>query len=243
MRIVNARVGAVVKAAVTAWPAFIVNVQTLALPVQEPPHVAKVAPDAGVAVSVTVEFSVRLVLQAVAPFPQLIPGPATVPRPLTVTDSGTVDAEPPENEAVTDLAAVIDSEQVGPVPLQAPPQPANVAPDPELAERVTVEFRARFALQAVAPLPHVIPAPVTVPGPLTDTVSGTVEPVPPENVAVTLFEAFMRIVQVVDVPPQGPVQPMKVAPAAGDAFSVTDVSGGKLAEQIVAPLPQLIAPL
>ena len=218
--------------------------QTLALPVHEPPHVANAAPDAGVAVSVTVEPTGRLVLHAVALFPQLTPGPVTVPRPLTVTDSGNVGDEPPVNEAVTDRAAVIESVQLEPDPLQAPPQPANVAPEPGDANRVTVEFRARFALQADAPLPQVMPGPLTLPGPLTETVSGTVAlPVPPENVAVTVFAAFIRIVQVVDVPPHGPVQPVNVEPVAGTALSVTDLFGAKLAEQIVAPLPQLIAPL
>lgn len=243
MRIVSARVGAVVNAAVTDWPAFIVSVQTLARPVHAPPQVANVAPDAGVAVSVTVELTVRFVLQAVPPFPQLIPGPLIVPRPLTVTESGTVVADPPENEAVTDLAADIDSVQVVPVPLQAPPQPVNVAPDPGLAKRVTLEFSATFALHAAAPLPQEIPPPETEPGPLTETVSGTVEPVPPENVALTLFEAFIRMVHVDEVPPQAPLQPRKVAPAAGSAFSVTVLLFANFAAQTFPLLPQLIAPL
>ena len=245
IRIVSARVrvGVVVNAAVTVCAALIVNVQTRALPVQAPPHVANVAPDAGVAVSVTVEFTVMLVLQAVPPLPQLMPGPLIVPRPLTVTDSGTVVGAPPENDAVTDLADDIESVQVVLKPLQAPPQPANVAPDPALAKRLTLEFRATFALQATAPLPQEIPPPETEPGPLTETVSGTVEPVPPENVAVTLFEPFIRIVHVVDVPPQAPLQPRKVAPAAGVALSVTVLLFANFAAQMFPLLPQLIAPL
>jgi hypothetical protein len=244
MRIVSARVaGALANVADTAWPAFIVSVQTLAAPLQAPPHRTNLPPDAGVAVSVAVEFTVRFVLQALAPFPQLIPGPATVPRPLTVTESGTVDTDPPENDAVTDLAALIDRVQVDPVPLQAPPQPANVAPDPGDATSVTLAFSARFALHATAPLPHEIPPPETVPGPLTETVSGAVEPVPPENVAVTFFEPFMRIVHVDAVPPQAPLQPRNVEPAAGSAFSVTVLLFANFAAQMLPLFPQLIAPL
>jgi len=42
------------------------------------------------------------------------------------------------------------------------------------------------------------------------------------------------------VPPQAPVQPMKVAPVPGVASSVTDVFWAKVAVQMLAPPPQLI---
>ena len=67
--------------------------------------------------------------------------------------------------------------------------------------------------------------------------------VPPVNVAVTLFDWFICTVHVVAVPPQAPVQPVKVAPVAGVATSVIDALAVKFEEQMLPPFPQLIAPL
>ena len=66
---------------------------------------------------------------------------------------------------------------------------------------------------------------------------------PPAKVAVTLFDWFISTVQVVARPPQAPVQPVKVAPVAGEAISVTVAFRAKFAEQMTPPLPQLIAPV
>ena len=99
-------------------------------------------------------------------------------------------------------------------------------------------------MQAVAPEPQLIPPPVTVPLPVTETES--VKPVPavaPLKVAVTLLDWVIDTVQVVALPPQAPVQPMKVAPTAGVATSETVAPAAKFAEQMDAPPPQLIAPL
>ena len=134
--------------------------------------------------------------------------------------------------------------QVTTVPAQAPPQPTNVAPVSGEAFSVTVAFAVTFAEQDVEPRPHVIDPPVTLPLPLTETLSRKPAPlVPPEKIAVTLLAWLIRTVQVVAVPPHAPVQPVKVAPVAGVASSVTDALAAKLAEQIVAPRPQEIAPL
>jgi hypothetical protein len=92
----------------------------------------------------------------------------------------------------------------------------------------------------VAPFPQLMPPPLTVPAPATETVSATGGPA--VKVAVTLFEAFIRIVQVVDVPPQAPLQPVNAAPVAGVAVSETVSSATKFAEQTLALLPQLISP-
>jgi hypothetical protein len=229
-----------VKFALTDFAVLIVTVQVGALPVQAPVQPEKDAPAAGVAVSVTAEFVGRFALHAEAPLPQLIPPPLTVPLPVTTTESSTDVAPAPlpvVNDAVTDLAAAICTVQVGVAPLHAPPQPENVAPAAGVAVSVTVAFTDGVVLQVVAPLPQLIPVPVTVPDPKTETVSRKPAPptVPPAKVAVTLFDSFIRTVQVVPDPPQAPVQPVKVAPRAGVATSDTDVPWAKGAEQIVAP--------
>ena len=236
-----------VKFALTDFAVFIVTVQVGALPVQAPVQPEKDAPAAGVAVSVTAEFVGRFALHAEAPLPQLIPPPLTVPLPVTTTESSTDVAPAPlpvVNDAVTDLAAAICTVQVGVAPLHAPPQPENVAPAAGVAVSVTVAFTDGVVLQVVAPLPQLIPVPVTVPDPKTETVSRKPAPptVPPAKVAVTLFDSFIRTVQVVPDPPQAPVQPVNVAPVAGEAISVTVAFRAKFAEQMTPPLPQLIAP-
>src|SRR6478672_5503887 len=144
-----------VKLALTDFAVFIVTVQVGALPVQAPVQPPKDAPAAGVAVSVTAEFVGRFALHPEAPLPQLIPPPLTVPLPVTTTESSTDVVPPPVvNDAVTDLAAVICTVQVGIVPLHAPPQPENVAPAAGVAVSVTVALTAGVVLQVVEPLPQ-----------------------------------------------------------------------------------------
>jgi hypothetical protein len=226
------------KVAVTVFATFIVTVQVVCVPEHPPPHPLNFAPAAGVAVSTTLEFAATVVLHVVAPLPHLIAPPVTVPLPVTETESGNVDV-PPEKAAVTVFALVIEKVQVVTVPLQAPPQPENVAPEAGVAVRVMLPFSVSSAVHVVAPFPQLMPPPVTVPAPLTETVSGKV---PPENVALTLFDALISTVQVVAVPPHAPLQPRKVCPIAGDAVSVTVEFRAKLAEQALPLLPQLIAP-
>jgi hypothetical protein len=98
-------------------------------------------------------------------------------------------------------------------------------------------------VQVVAPPPQLIPPPVTVPFPTTDTLRLKPAAVPPLKVAVTLFDWLIEIVQVVAVPPQAPVQPRNVAPVAAVATSEAVAPTAKFAEQMLAPPPQLIAPL
>jgi hypothetical protein len=232
------------KLAVTLVDAVNVRVQVVLVPEQAPPQPVNFAPVAGVAVRVSVVFGARLALHAVKPLPQEIAPPLTLPLPITVTLIWNEGALPPENVAVTDFAVVIVTVHVD-VPRHAPPQPVNVAPVSGVATSVTTAFRAWFAVHTVEVLPQRIPPPVTVPFPNTLTESATVAPpaaAPPVKVAFTLLETVIDTVHVVAVPPQAPVQPAKVAPVAGVAISVTVVPIAKLAEQMFAPFPQLIAP-
>jgi hypothetical protein len=188
--IVSVPAGAVVKVAETVFAEVIDTVQVNADPVQAPPHEVNDAPAAGVADSVTAEPVGRLALHAPEPFPHWIPPPLTVPLPTTETERSTVGPPPPPvvNVAVTDLAAVIWTVQVGIVPLalQAPPQLTKVAPAAGVAVSVTLEFTAAVALHVVAPFPQLIPCPVTEPGPETETVSK--KPGVGTKVAVTLLD-------------------------------------------------------
>jgi hypothetical protein len=227
-------------AAVTDVAAVIVTVHVAAVPLHAPPQPVNLAPAAGAAVSTTLDPVATSAVQVAPPVPQLIPPPVTLPLPATDTERTTVVGVPPEKDALTLFALLIETVQVVAVPLQAPPQPEKVAPEAGVAVNVTLAPSDWLAVHAVAPLPQLIPPPVTVPGPLTETVSGTF---PLENVALTLFDAFIRTVQVVAVPPHAPLQPVKVAPVAGVAVSVTVLLSAKLAEHAVPPRPQLIAPL
>ena len=225
--------------AVTVSARFSVTAQVVFVPVHAPPHPLNLAPAAGVAVSTMLEFAATFALHVVPPLPHLIPPPVTAPLPVTETESENVDV-PLEKVALRFFALVIERLQVVAVPLQAPPQPVKVAPEAGVAVRLMLALSGSSALHVVAPLPQLMPPPVIVPVPLTETVSGTV---PLKNVALTLFEVLINTVQVVAVPPHAPLQPMKVAPVAGDAVSVTVELRSKLAEQAFPLLPQLIAPL
>jgi hypothetical protein len=218
--------------------------QDVAVPVQAPPQPPNDAPVAGVSVSVAVVPCASVAVQTVAPFPQLIPFPLIRPGPVADTVSANV-LDPPEKEAVTAFAALKVTEQVVAVPVQVPPpQPVKVAPAEGAAVSVTIEFAAWPALeQVVAPAPQLIPPPVTVPLPVTDTVSVKPVPGPVPKVALTSRDSVIETVHVVAVPPQAPVQPVKVEPRAGVATSETVAPSAKPAEQMVAPLPQLIAPV
>jgi hypothetical protein len=234
---------AAVNDAVTVRAEVMVTVQVEAVPEHEPPQPANVAPLEGVSVIVADVPGAKVAVQVAPPVPQLIPPPETRPGPLAVTVSAKV-LVPPENDAVTVFAALKVTVQVGVVPVQVPPpQPENVAPVDGVAVSVAVELAACPALvQVVAPDPQLIPPPDTVPFPVTDTVRAN-PAVPPVKVAVTFLDWLIETVQVVAVPPQAPVQPVKVAPVAGVATSETVAPEAKLAEQMPAPPPQLIAPL
>jgi hypothetical protein len=223
------------------------TVHVAEVPVQAPPQPLKEAPLVGVSVRIIVVPAASWALQFVAPLPQVIPPPVTRPGPAADTVSAYV-VVPPAKVAVTVFEAVKVTVQVGEVPTHVPPpQPVNVAPLEGVAVRVTVELAAWFALEhVVPPFPQLIPLPETVPLPVTVTVRVKPDPpppAPPEKVAVTLRDWVIDTVHVVALPPQAPVQPVKVAPAAGVATRETVAPAAKLAEQMPAPPPQLIVPL
>src|SRR5438445_3340336 len=133
--------------------------------------------------------------------------------------------------AMTARAALIVTLQV-PVPVQLPLQPVKVAPAAGAGVRVTTVPVVR-AVEQVAP--QEIPADelVTVPLPVPDlvTVSGK-EDDDCTNAAVTEVAAFIVTLQV-PVPVQPPpLQPVKVAPAAGVAVRLTTVPVVKAVEQV-----------
>jgi hypothetical protein len=158
-------VAAAVKVAVTARACDMLTEQVLDVPVQAPLQPAKVLPLIGAAVKVTLVPEFRLAEQVV---PQDKPPalPVTVPAPVPslvmdrVYETGMV-----LKVAVTDWACDIATEQVLPVPLQAPPQPAKVLPVVAAAVRVTLVPAVRLAEQV---LPQEMPPvlPVTVPAPV-----------------------------------------------------------------------------
>jgi hypothetical protein len=198
------------KVAVTFRAALIVTAHVFASPEQAPPQPSNVQPDEGVAVSVTFVFTVRLAVQTDAPAPQLIPPPVTVPVPVTLTVSGTVELPPPEKLAVTDLALLIVSWQVELDPEQAPPQPRTPAPDSGTAVNVTDDPVGSLCVHTDPPAEvHAIPPPVTVPLPVTETLNVCVAALF-AKVPWTVRPAVpMETVQLIAVPEQAPLQPVK----------------------------------
>jgi len=139
------------------------------------------------------------------------------------------------NFAVTDSAAFRSTMHVD-LPLHAPDQPANLAPDPGVAVSLTDVPLAKLALQVNPQLTPegllvIVPAPV----PALSTVSST-GGIVEVNVAVTEV-AEMRLTVQVEIPLQAPVHPVNVEPELGAADNATGVPVGKLARHVV---PQLI---
>ena len=92
----------------------------------------------------------------------MVPRAFTFPAPVTPTVSGALVAVAAVNVAVTLRACVIVTVHVETVPVHAPPQPVNVAPELGVAASVT---RALAACGAVHVVPQLRPAPVMVPLP------------------------------------------------------------------------------
>ncbi len=122
------------KVAVTALAPVIVTVQ---LPVPEQPSPAqpeKREPADGVAARVTV---CPVANDASQVLPQLMPAGVETTVPVPVPSFVTVSVGPSVNVAVTDFAASIVTSQ-GPVPVQAPDQPAKSELTAGTASRVTI---------------------------------------------------------------------------------------------------------
>lgn len=209
------------KVAVTPFEVLSVTVQVVFVPVHAPPQPRNLTPVPGIAVSTTlVPAEKRWTQVFFGPLPMHFPAEElTVPRPVTPIVSFVAGAAPKVAETL--FAAVIVSVHVVEVPLHAPPQPVNVAPETRVAVKVTLAFTVTFALHVVPPLPQLIPPPVTLPLPVTVTVNATVELVPLENVAVTVFALVIETVHVGVMPLQAPPQPVNVAPDPGVAVRVT----------------------
>jgi hypothetical protein len=140
----------------------------LPVPLQPPPlQPLKAEPLSGVAESVTVAPELKLALQVA---PQLMPAGLLLTVPLPVPALLTVRVKVLGGAvlkvALTDLAASIVTVQL-PVPLQAPPHPANTEPEAGVGVRVTEVPWAKLAEQVT---PQLIPAGllVRVPEPVPD---------------------------------------------------------------------------
>jgi phage tail protein X len=174
-------------------------------------------------------------------FTGLVTSVATVPKFRLVGVSVTPGPLLELNVAVTALAALMVTLQV-PVPVQAPPHPANVEPEPTTAVSFTTVPLLKFALQVlgqVIPLGLLVTLPDPVPANVTESAKVVAEVL---NVAVTDLAALIVTLQV-PVPLQAPLQPAKVDPAAAAAVKVTTVPLLKFALQVlgqVIPLGLLV---
>ena len=112
------------------------------------------------------------------------------------------------------------------MPLQAPLQPANWLPVAACAVRVMAVLLGKLAEATPQSAKQVKPTGVllTVPAPVPDLlrVSRRVA-VATVKLAVTLSALVMLTVQLLAVPLQAPLQPVKVLPAAGVAVRSTAV--------------------
>src|SRR5207249_5008559 len=214
---VSVKVG--VKVAVTVVAAETVTTHD-PVPEQPPPlQPLKVAPTAGVAVSVT---AVPLAKLAVHVTPQLIPTGALVTVPLPVPALLTVSAKLGRlKAAVTDVAAETVTVHA-PVPVHPPPlQPLKIEPAAGAAVSVTAVPLGKLAAQVapqVMPVGELVMVPLPVP--VLETVRVKVCGV---KVAVTVVAA--EIVTTHDPVPvhPPPLQPVKVELTFGVAVSVTAV--------------------
>ena len=127
-----------------------------------------------------------------------------------------------------------------PVPLQAPPHPANVLPLSAWADSVTAAELEKLLIALEHDDPQLKPLGllVTLPVPLPDLVSEiTRVDAARLKVAVTLLALPRVTLQLLEVPEQAPLQPANVLPAVACAVRVTCVLAAKLPEQV---LPQLM---
>ncbi len=134
------------------------------VPVQAPLQPANIEPAAGVGVSVTEAFALKLKVQVA---PQLMPAGELVTVPVPVPDLVVVSANVCRvNTAFTDRAALIVTTQA-PVPVQAPLQPANTEPAAGVGVSVTEVPELKLNVQVA---PQLMPAGelVTVPVPVPD---------------------------------------------------------------------------
>jgi hypothetical protein len=133
--------------------------------------------------------------------------------------------------ALTDFAASMVMLQA-PVPLQAPPQPANVEPESGVTAKLTTVPLEKFTEHVVPQeIPEGVLVTVPVPVPLLDTarVKGPGFAV---KFALTDFAASMVTLQA-PVPLHAPLQPANVEPESGAAVKLTTVPLEKFDKHVV----------
>src|ERR1041385_5439082 len=221
--------GIALKVAPTDFAASMVTLHA-PVPLQEPLQPADVEPVSGVAAKFTTAPFAKLAEHVV---PQEIPAGELVTVPVPVPLLATVRVKGPGfavKVALTDFAASMVTLHA-PVPLQAPPQPANVEPESGAAVKLTTVPLAKLAEHVV---PQEIPAgelatvPVPVPVLATVRVKGPGFAV---KFALTDFAASMVTLQA-PVPLQAPLQPANVEPESGVAVKFTTAPLSKFAEHV-----------
>ena len=116
------------------------------VPLQAPPQLANRASLAGEAVSVTAVPLATMTSQVDDDAPQSRPPPVTVPGPLTEADNRTCAGGGGCETKLADTAPSWLSDTMhSPLPLQSPPQPANVKPLLAVAVRVIEAPAVKFA--------------------------------------------------------------------------------------------------
>src|SRR5262245_38468436 len=138
------------------------------------------------------------------------------------------------NVAVTVRAALIVTVQV-PVPVQLPPQPANVEPVDADAVRLTtvpVVNEVVHAVPQLMPVGELVTAPLPVPDLVTVSAKEGCT-----KVAVTVVAAFRVTTQVLVPVQPPPLQPVNREPVCGDAVRVTTVP---IVNEVVHVVPQLM---
>jgi len=216
------------KVALTERASDMVRVQFLPVPEQAPDQPANLERAEATAVSVTAVPCPKACAQVE---PQMIPAglELTVPAPFPALVSVSVLSL--SNLAVAVWSAPIVSVQ-GPVPEQAPDQPAKDDP----AEGVAVSVTAVPCVKACAQVkPQLIPAGLELIVPLPLPAFARASVLSLSNVAVAVWSAFIERVQL-PLPEQSPDQPVKDDPGEAVAVSATGPTA-KDAEQVE---PQLI---
>jgi hypothetical protein len=175
---------------------------------------------------------VTTILAVAAPVSVTVPvdefPPTTLVGFTDKEDSATLEVE--LKVALTDCAEFIVTLQA-PVPLQAPPQPANVEPESGVATKLTTVPLAKLAEHVVPQeIPEGVLVTVPVPVPLLETVS-VKDPAFALKFALTDFAASMVTLHA-PVPVQAPLHPANVEPESGVAVRFTTVPLSKFAEQV-----------
>lgn len=193
--------------------ALSVTVQLGVVPLQTPPHPTKTAPDAGVAVRVTL---VPVANDATHAVPQVMPDgvETTVPGPERVTVTVGV------NVALTETFAVIVTVHDVEMPEHPPLQPAKTQPAAGVAVSTTAVSLVNVAAHWA---PHAMPEGLEATEPPPDLVTASVQI--RVNEAVTVRAAVMDTVHSGERPLQSPLHPANVEPiGAADSVTLVPVS-------------------